>query len=255
MTGLHTAIAFLTVLPAGRSLAWEPSRAVAWYPVVALALAALAGVAAYLAAGWFPPLLAAVLIVAVLAVLTGALHLDGLADTADAVLAPVPPERRLEILADVHHGTFALVAVTLVILLKVAALASLDRDAAAAAVFLAVVAARCLLPLAMLATSPARATGLGASTRAGATPAVASLGSLTALASGGLAFGWSGMACVAGLALLTLATAWWIAARLGGLTGDSYGALVELLEAAALVTAAGLVTNGHAGPFPLDLLP
>src|SRR5262245_48439166 len=90
--GARTAFGLLTVLPVGGSR-WAPVRAVAWYPAVAVVLGALLAGAAAVSFEWLSPLLAAALVVALWAVLTGALHLDGLADTADAAFAPVSRER------------------------------------------------------------------------------------------------------------------------------------------------------------------
>ena len=131
------AVRLLTVVPVGSSAEpAAPAAAVAWYAPVGLAMGGALALAAFVAWEAFPAMLAAVAVVACWAALTGMLHLDGLADTADAALAPVSRERRLVIARDVAHGTFAVVAVALVLAMKAAALAGMPRDAAAAMVLL-----------------------------------------------------------------------------------------------------------------------
>lgn len=250
MNGLRTAVSFLTVLPAGEG-AWQPARAVPWYPVVGGVLAAVVACGVAVLDWAFPPLLAGTLGVGMWAVLTGALHLDGLADTADAAFAPVSRERRLEILADVHHGTFAVVGVALVLLIKVAALGSLEGRSAAAGAAFAIVVARGLLPLVMRAFAPARPGGMGAAAHAGATPAAVSIGVLVAVVVAAITFSWAGVIIVAGVAGGMLAAAAWLSARFGGLTGDCYGAIIEVGEVASLVTIAALASHGHLLGFAL----
>jgi adenosylcobinamide-GDP ribazoletransferase len=248
--GLRTAFGLLTVLPAGGNR-WAPARAVAWYPLVGVVLAALLAGSAALLYHALSPLLAAALTVALWVLLTGALHFDGLADTADAAFAPVAPERRLDILRDVHHGTFALVAVVLVLALKVAALATFDGRAAAGAAVLAVVVGRAALLPVMRLFRPARSGGMGEASRTGAHSAAIGVAIAVAAAAALLAFGGQGLALAAGLFLLALASAAWLSGRFGGLSGDCYGAIIEILEMFALVATSALVTNGHASAFPL----
>jgi adenosylcobinamide-GDP ribazoletransferase len=249
LSGLRAAIEFLTILPAGRGT-WEPARAVIWFPVVGIVLAAIVGASCAGLMDVLPPLLGATLIIALWVVITGALHLDGLADTADAAFAPVPRERRLKILSDVYHGTFAVVTVLLIVVIKIAALASLDARGAAAAVALAIVGGRGVLPLAIRAFPVARACGMGAATREGATISAVVIGlAITTLAALVL-LGWAGLAVVAGLIAATLIVGSWLTGRFGGLTGDSYGAIIELIDAIALVAAMALVSNGYTTAFP-----
>jgi len=248
LSGLRTAVGFLTILPAGRA-DWQPACAVIWFPVVGVGLAVIVGASAAGLIEWLPSL-AATLVVALWVAITGALHLDGLADTADAAFAPVPRERRLEILSDVHHGTFAVVAIVLLLAIKIAALASLDAGDAAAAVGLAIVGGRAVLPLVMRVFPAARAGGMGAATRDGATTPAIVVGVALAAFAGLVTLGWSGLAIVGGLALAAVIAGWWLSLRFGGLNGDNYGAIVEVVEVTALVAATAIVSNGHTPGFP-----
>lgn len=249
MSGLRVAIGFLTILPAGHS-AWAPAPAVQWFPVVGVGLAAIVGASCAGLMEGLPSLLAATVGVALWAVITGALHIDGLADTADAAFAPVPRERRLEILSDVDHGTFAVMAVVVIVAIKIAALASLDARGAAAAVALAIVGGRGVLPLVIRVFPAARTGGMGAVTRAGATRGAAFAGLVITIMAGLLIIGWGGLAVAAGLVVAALVAGRWLSGRFGGLTGDSYGAIVEVVETVAVVVTTALVSNGHAAAFP-----
>src|SRR4051812_12943574 len=118
------ALAFLTRIPVGRWVALgadDVGRGVAFFPVVGAAVGALAGLAAEGLDGPLPALVAGGLGVAAALVLTGALHLDGLADTADAFGSGDRP-RRLEIMRDSRIGSFGAAAIALAVLVEAAAL-------------------------------------------------------------------------------------------------------------------------------------
>ena len=122
------ALGFLTTLPV-RATPYAPDglgKAAAWFPLVGLLLGLLLA-ALHAAALWlFGPLPAAVLLVAVWAGLTGGLHLDGLADCCDGLLAPVNRERRLEIMRDPRVGSFGVIGLVLALLAKTAAVYALS---------------------------------------------------------------------------------------------------------------------------------
>lgn len=183
------------------------------------------------------PLLGAALLLGAWVWLTGALHLDGLADTTDAWVGGMGERARtLAIMKDPASGPMAVTAVVLVLLLKCAALASLLAQAPTT-LWLAPLLARSALVAAFLSTPYVRAGGLG-SALSGAPRA----GLWLALSAG------TAVCIVAGLAtaalcvgITALVFALWRRAclqRLGGMTGDTCGALVELTETAVLVTLA-----------------
>ena len=135
------AVAFLTIIPVRARSSGGLGRAAAWFPLVGLLLGAILAAAQAGLVRIFPPLLSASLLVALWAILTGGLHLDGLIDSCDALPASVPRERRLEILRDPHRGAFGVAGLALFIVLKTAALAGL-RPPAAVALLLAPTLAR-----------------------------------------------------------------------------------------------------------------
>ncbi|MFE2596239.1 adenosylcobinamide-GDP ribazoletransferase [Streptomyces sp. NPDC059396] len=247
--GLRFAFGTLTVLPV-RVTRWDRAAARAGMLcapaaglVVGLASAALGGL--LLLAG-ATPLLAAVATVAVPAVLTRGLHLDGLADTADGLGSGRPAEEALRIMKRSDIGPFGVITLLLTLLAQVAAVSGLYGESwarGAVAVAVAAVAARLALTLTCrTGVPPARPDGLGAAV-AGTVPvrsAVLAAVLVTALcaAAGGL-FGISGsvrhtLAVLAALGAAQLLLRHCVR-RFGGVTGDVFGALAETAATVALV--------------------
>lgn len=237
MRALLVAVGFLTRVPVPPRVfddARARSQSLAWYPLVG----ALLGLA-LAASAWLlrdaPPLLSAALLVVAWIAATGALHLDGLADSADAWIGGLGDrERTLAIMKDPRCGPAGVVALVAVLLLKSAALASLPPQAHAS-LLLPPLLARTALTMAFVSTRYVRASGIG-SALAGASRA----GCLFAVASA-LALALAAMSGVVGIVAVATAAvvfALWRRAcltRLGGFTGDTAGALAELVEAAVLV--------------------
>lgn len=253
MRGWQAALCFLTVIPTGRGrdswLAQAPAT-VGWYAPVGL----LVGVA--LAAWWLgarqvlPSGPAAVVVVMFWTGITGGLHLDGLADTADAAFAAVPRSRRLEILQEVHHGTYALVAITLLLGLKVTPLFGLSAREGAALLVTAPLIGRAAILIPMRQLPAARAGGMAAAVRSGATRQAALGGIALVAVVGGATMGWQGVALVMALICAAAALSAWFAQRLGGLTGDVHGAVIEITEALCLAAGSGLFLKAGIQPFP-----
>lgn len=242
-TDLRVAVGFLTRLPVGGdSSAGSLNRATRVYPVVGLGIGLAGGLAFWLATALgLPPLVAGLIAVAATMVLTGALHEDGLGDTADGFGGAAEPERKLEIMRDSRTGAYGAAALMLSIAIRGAALAAL---AAPAAVVLALAAAhavsRACLPAAMATMPLARASGLAA--LAGRPePADAgialSLAAVVALLTQGVG---GGLAALLAGALGAALVAWLARAQIGGYTGDVLGALQQAAEIAVLLTAVAL---------------
>ncbi len=231
MNDFLTALALLTIIPVRYR---EPisARAYAYFPLVGLLIGALLVAAQFLLRAIFPPLVAAALLLALWVVLSGALHLDGLADACDALFAATTGERRLEILRDVHLGTFGAVGVMLLLIVKFAALAS-------ATSFVPILLAPLLGRWAMVfaATFPlARTSGMAVMFRAGLTRRIVFVATIfTALTCA--CFGANGVFAFIGAFLVALVFARLALNRLGGLTGDIYGMIGESVEVVVLVLA------------------
>lgn len=233
----------LPVPPVGEPTPREVGRSPLFYPLVGVVVGGAAWATGW-GAGGTGSALAAALTLTVWVVLTGGLHLDGLADSADAWVGGMGDrERTLAILKDPNAGPAGVVAVVLVLLLKFAALETLLVNGGGWVLPVAALLGRTGVLL-LLATLPyARPGGMGAL-------AAAHLPRTTAVAVGAAAVGgcaWLTMALPGPLAALatvgTTLAAWWglrraWRRRLGGTTGDTAGATCELLETAALVGAA-----------------
>jgi adenosylcobinamide-GDP ribazoletransferase len=242
--GLAAATAFLTRIPVGR-LVDVDARAVAsaapFYPVVGAGVGALAGLGESGVSPLLPPLVVAVLLVALLTALTGAMHLDALADTADA-LGGRSREDSLRIMRDPAIGAFGATALMLALLLKAAVLAALieSGDAMIALVAAGACSRAVILPLAV-ALPYARRHERGVSVPQRISAAGAASGVAIAVALALLVAGELGLAAfVAAGALAALAGAFY-ACWLSGVTGDALGAVVELSELAALTTMVALL--------------
>ncbi|MFV0524783.1 MAG: adenosylcobinamide-GDP ribazoletransferase [Acidimicrobiales bacterium] len=223
-------MAFLTVF--GRGLA--PNRStLAWFPVVGAMIGFIIAAAYRLAHFLWLPFAAGVTVVIIDAVITGALHLDGLADSADGLLPHMKRERRLAVMADPGIGAFALVTVVLVLGLRAAMLSDPRIDPLAlVGVWMASRTMAALVP----ATVPyARTAGLASSFLEGARTRLA----WWLIPAGGLLVVTSGWMGLAALATVLLAAAGVVALarrRIGGFTGDVLGALIVISETVAVAT-------------------
>ncbi|MFF8949361.1 adenosylcobinamide-GDP ribazoletransferase [Streptomyces sp. NPDC014940] len=247
--GLRFAFGTLTVLPV-RVHRWDREaarRGMLTAPAAGLAVGACAaGLGLLLLLLGAGPLLAAVASVAVPAVLTRGLHLDGLADTADGLGSGKPAEDALRIMKRSDIGPFGVITLLLVLLAQTAALAQLYGDSwarGATAALTSAVTARLALTLAARAGVPAaRPEGLGAAV-AGVVPApgaAAVAAAVTVVAAAwGAALGPYGALRAAAAVALALAAAELLlrhcTRRFGGVTGDVFGALAETAATSALV--------------------
>ncbi len=246
VTDLTTSILFCTRLPLPHPAPID-SRDVAhatWAFPVAGALAGGSGALAYIVAFAMalPSTLAAALALLSTLVITGCLHEDGLADTADGFGGGRDRARRLEIMRDSRLGAYGACALVMSLLLRWAAISAIARPLAVAAALIAAhVAARSALPAFMRFVSPARPDGLSA--QAGRpTLRCVEVAAFLGIAAVGAALGLVAMA--AGLLLATAAS--FVMARLsvrqiGGQTGDVLGALEQIIEVLILLIAAAML--------------
>jgi len=250
MSAFWQAVGFLTRFPVPRSAqtleGWEKSPR--YYPAVGLLLGASVWAAYRVAefgfgasASW----VIAIVTVAYWIYATGALHLDGWMDLADGLGSQRGRERALEIMKDSRVGAMGVVAAIVLLLLKAAAVHQLIVSGGAAFLVVAPLAARALLLGAIRFFPYVQEKGLGNGLRDGATPAAVTIGFGLAAAA---AWAFAGIAGV--LAVIATALAAWLFGRsvtrkLGGFTGDVYGALVEGAETAALLAL--LVLMRHIG--------
>ena len=238
MRALVAAFGFLTRLPVPASAAAgvEIGRSVAFFPVVGLALGGVLAGGALLLSGVLAPLVVAVLLVALLAVLTGGLHLDGLADLFDAVGGGRGDRARmLELMRDSRIGAHGAAALVLALIAKVVALAHLLERQDLVSVLLFPAIARWAVVPAIVFVPYARPEGLGLGfARSGRTRDA--LAATVLMAAAAVALRRIAVLRAAGAALaVVVVLALWMRRRLGGLTGDVYGAAIEIAEVAVLI--------------------
>jgi adenosylcobinamide-GDP ribazoletransferase len=217
------------------------SASAPWFPAVGALVGAIAG---GVRAGMDPLIgatAASVLAVAALALVSGAIHLDGLADCADGLGIHGNRMRRLEVMRDSSVGTFGALALLIWLLLAVSAVAGLDSKHAVAALVLAGTASRTVAILHAELAPPARPDGLGAAFRPGLGALV--IAAPQALAAALLVPIGHGLTALAAAALVAIATALWARRALGGRTGDTLGATVALAEVAVLLVLLGFAQS------------
>jgi adenosylcobinamide-GDP ribazoletransferase len=243
-SGFRSALAFLT--PLGGAASPTP-EAFVWFPVVGALLGLVLGAIWWVADDGLGPLAAAALVVAADLALTGALHFDGLLDSADGLLPHLPSERRLAVMAEPHVGAFAVATGATTLLIRTAALAALG-----AARPLLLAALWCLSRTAMALTALtghyARTEGLASSfltdpARAEARPtwlAPAAVGTLLVVALAAVDDIGSVVAVLAAAAAAS-AVASLARRRIGGFTGDTLGAGGVVAETVGLLAAAAVL--------------
>ena len=231
------ALGFLT--PFGPARAPNPTT-LRWFPLVGAGAGAIVGLVWWAASKeWHGPLVPAALAVAADLVLTGMLHVDGLADSADGLLAHLSRERRLQVMSEPDIGAFGLAATIAVLLLRFAAFGALRPQIALVAGIWCM--SRSLMVATMLALPYARPEGGLVAAFLGGRLAVSALAASLGMVVGtSLAVWAAGAAAGAGAAAAVVAVAavaWTAHRRLGGFTGDVLGAAVVVSETAALLVS------------------
>ncbi|HET6454089.1 MAG TPA: adenosylcobinamide-GDP ribazoletransferase [Armatimonadota bacterium] len=241
MRAFLAALGFLTVLPVpsdGKAL----KQSVPWFPVVGLLIGGLIASLDYALGHVFPPLVTSVLIVIALIGISGGLHLDGLADTADGFLSSPRSDRGvLEIMKDSRIGTMGTLAIVSVFAMKVACLSNVIGSRFEV-ILLMPVAGRCAMVLTMAVIPYARPEG-GLGSAFEGNDRIAPLMALAVLfmASWLVLGGWMGMASAMLAVIIGLFMAIWSYLKIGGFTGDVLGAACEIAEIAPALVASALV--------------
>jgi cobalamin 5'-phosphate synthase/cobalamin synthase len=232
-----TAIAFMTRIPVGRFCAADEvsvGYSAGWFPLVGLLLGAVGSLAAASLKDYLPFAVVAVLLVILDALLTGALHYDGLADTSDGFGAGRNREDILRIMRDHAIGSYGGVALVVLIAFKVTAYSSLLKQANWIPALILTPALGRWSILLLTAALPYARPSASVIKAMGRRPLV--WGTLVVAAALGAAR--SGRACAAAAAVLavTACFGFYCRRRIGGITGDTLGASVQLCESAALLT-------------------
>ena len=243
--GFWIALQFLTIIP--MPFKKEPemreiASSLVFFPIVGLLIGLLLFLANWGLGAVFSPVITATLTLVLWVLISGAMHLDGLADSCDG-LAGSTAEKRLEIMKDSHAGAFGVVGISLLLLVKFAVMVSLsgwDWEA----LLLAPVFGSWAMVLSITAFPYARKNGVGQAFKQGATALKLVIASLITLAAAVLLVGWWGIVMMAVICLVTITIGSFFKSRLGGLTGDTYGAVKEVNEAVVLIVTPVLLSIG-----------
>lgn len=237
------ALGFLTVLPMGKRALDNKllARAVAFFPLVGMVLGLILVSVDWMLRRGLSDLLSSAVVVALLVLLTGALHFEGFVDACDGLFGGHTSERRLEIMQQKQVGAYAVAGGAILLLVKVAAITSITGESRVWVLGFFVALSRWGMALALGIFPYARQEGLGSAFRSAGRTSVGIAGA-TALTAAVL-LGGAGMLLFVSATALALLLGWGISRLLGGLTGDTYGAINEVIEACLLVIAAAMVPH------------
>jgi adenosylcobinamide-GDP ribazoletransferase len=239
------AIQFLTIIPLPFAVRCEKEdlgRSTAFFPLAGLTIGALLVALNWLISPWLARSLCDAILVAALAVITGGLHLDGLADVCDGLAARGGRERFLAVMKDSQVGAGGAVGLVLVLLLKWQALVALPIELKWKALLFFPAVARFGQVLTLIGANQARQDGLGAMFLKGTGGGGAMfLATLTAVASSACFPGFKAVYALAAVCLFTSAGRLFFQRHLGGITGDTVGCISELNEIIALIVISAVL--------------
>jgi len=219
----------------------ELSASLSYFPLVGLILGGLIAGLNWAASDFWPSLLTAISVVIFLAFLTRGLHLDGLADTADAIGSGASKETALVIMRDSCSGALGVLALVSVLLLKIGAAASLSESDAWQVFILVPCLSRWSLNCLAASCGYARPEGgLGAAFCGSAARGHLIISGLTAISASWFLAGPWGIALFLAATIAGPIAGLWSKARFGGVTGDILGAHLETVETLLFMAGAGM---------------
>jgi adenosylcobinamide-GDP ribazoletransferase len=235
MKNLISALQFITILPLGKAESFDPPRMAPCFPLVGIFLGLLVALFdAVVTRFWAAPV-AALLDVILLAVLTGAFHLDGLGDTADGLLGVRPRDQALEIMKDSRIGTMGLVAILFGLALKWGGIANLDAHRGILLIVIPAYARAGIL-FGMFYLPYGRPDGTG-KPFFNEKLSLKHFWSLSLPAGLSLIIGLKAIWLNLAFAIIIVSILFFYKKRLGCITGDMLGAMTELTEAGLFLTA------------------
>jgi adenosylcobinamide-GDP ribazoletransferase len=229
MLGLLAAFQFLTLLPISRGFTSEQiGRSTAYFPVVGIVIGLILAGINYVLSLILPSTVVNILLITALAVFSGALHLDGLADTLDGIAGHRTAEERLKIMRDSRIGGFGAIGMALFLLIEYVLLNSIPDNMKLYVLILAPTVSRWAMVNAIFVYPYARASGLGTSFKESVNWQQFVAATLVTLIVAGVLFRIAGIAIMAFAWIIITLVANYLKRQLGGLTGDTYGAINEV---------------------------
>lgn len=231
ITPLVASLQFITILPLGRPKPFDAKGIIICFPLAGLVIGLVLAAADSLFSFLWPGPVAAVLDVALLALITGALHLDGLADMADGLYGRRDRETALAIMKDSRVGAMGLVTVVLLLMAKATAIAGVDHHRFLALIIIPAYARSAMMAGIFFLPYARGIEGTGSAFfetplsfrdfRFFLIPFVLSL-----------LLGWPGILLNMVFVGVIAALIWFYSKKLGGITGDLLGAMAEIVETA-----------------------
>jgi len=237
MKNFLLAVQFLTIIPVRIRHVNEKALAgsVVYFPLVGLLLGlVLTGANSFLSFLAFEEIFINIILVVLLIAFTGGIHLDGLADTADAFLSRRNKEEKLRIMRDSRTGAMGVLSLISITLLKIAFLSSVDLSLKPIALLLMCILARWAMVMSLFLFPYARQEGKAGTYIKGTDLKVFIFSTLIALGCAVVFWRMHGLLLLLAIATLTYVIGRFVTGKISGITGDTLGATNEIMEAAVL---------------------
>lgn len=243
------ALQFLTIIPI--KIERDPTqagRATAWFPLVGLIIGMILAATNLVLSLFLPPAAVNSLVIVMLVVVTGAMHMDGLADTCDGLGGHKTPKERWQVMKDSRTGAFGVAGIVLLLLLKYVALSNIPVDWMLPTLLFMPTISRWAMVYAIFTFPNARSEGLGATYKTATRWPQFTIATVLTflLATAGLFpfFLLNGTFIMVIVWIITMLVSLYLKHKFGGLTGDTYGAINEVAEVTALLFIIILATFG-----------
>ena len=240
------ALKFLTIIPLLRRREASPEElgcSIGYFPVVGIIIGLI-----LVGLNWglgliLPSPVVNILLIVSLAVISGALHLDGFVDTCDGIAGHKPVEARWRVMHDSRAGGFGIVGVCLLLLVKYISLNNVPESLLMMTLIVMPVVSRWAMVYAVFAYPYARPSGLGKAFKQVANWQRLVMATLVALVVAIVLARWAGLAIMVGIWVIIILMAAYLKRKFSGLTGDTYGAINEVAEVGVLILVSLLAYN------------
>lgn len=244
------ALKFLTIMPVRRRREVTPeelARSTGYFPLVGIIIGLILAGSYWLLSLVLPSNVVGGLLLVGVAVLSGGLHLDGFIDTFDGIGGHKSTEARWQVMRDSRAGSFGIVGVFFLLLIKYLSLSSVPDSLMIPTLILMPTVSRWAMVYAIFAHPYARPSGLGKVFKEGTDWRGFLIATAIALGAAIPLFRWAGLVIMLGVWLTALAMASYLKGKFAGLTGDTYGAVNEVAEVAVLMMVCLLAHNQWLG--------
>ncbi|MFC2032863.1 adenosylcobinamide-GDP ribazoletransferase [Chloroflexota bacterium] len=232
------AIKFLTIIP----LPWyrevspeEVGRSIGYFPVVGLIIGLVLAGLNWLMGLFLPPAMVNVLLIIFLVMMSGGLHLDGFIDTCDGIAGHKAVEVRWEVMRDSRVGSFGVIGVFCLLLLKYASLNTVPEHLMVIALVIMPVVSRWAMVYAVFVYPYARPSGLGKVFKQEARWYWFTMATVITVAVAFIVAEIAGLIIMLGIWIVTVVVAFYLKRKFSGLTGDNYGAINQVAEVCVLI--------------------